>query len=221
MFAQDDWLMLSEIQHFLFCPRQWALISINQQWNDNVLTVEGTLQHENVDDSFYRLCNSGRLTLRRVPLASAQMGVSGFSDAIELIPATGKGMKIDGYPGLWTPYPIEFKHGQPKEGYCDEAQLAAQVMCLEEMYGLSLDEGALFYAKTRRRQTVKINDELREITRNSFLDMHDMLSRGKIPEAVPSAKCAGCSLIDICMPYSGHGKDVSNYLKKYFDENTP
>lgn len=221
MIPPEDWLMLSGIQHFLFCPRQWGLIDIEQSWADNKLTIEGSILHENVDNPLYRLCNSGRLTLRRVALASAEMGVSGFSDAIELIPTPKDGISVAGYSGKWIPYPIEYKHGKGKTGHCDEAQLAAQVMCLEEMYGISLTEGAIFYAKTKRRTTVTITEELRSLTKKSFHQMHELIRSGKIPKATPSPNCKKCSLTDICMPHSGYNGTVAKYLIKNLHEDTP
>ena len=131
MYKEDDMLMLSGIQHFLFCPRQWALIHIDQQWNENRLTTEGHLLHTNVDNPSYRQKNGDTITLRSVSIASKRLGLYGVTDAIELLPTCdGKnGIRHKLYPGIWTPYPIEYKRGKPKQTEIDKVQLAAQAMC--------------------------------------------------------------------------------------------
>lgn len=173
-YSEDQMLMLSGIQHFVFCPRQWALIHIEQQWNDNRFTAEGEILHANVDDPSYRQKNGKRITLRSVSIASASLGLYGISDAVELIPSDSPENTIlhPRYPGYWKPMPIEYKRGKIKPDMRDEVQLAAQVLCLEEQYGIFIDEGALFYWETRSREYVRITEELRQFTKDCADKMH-------------------------------------------------
>lgn len=149
MYEDDDMLMLSGIQHFRFCPRQWALIHIEQQWYDNRLTIEGQIMHKHVDDPFYRQKCGDFITLRAVNIASRELGLYGIADAIELIPASTSENTITHpkYPGRWNPIVVEYKHGKPKRNEVDDVQLAAQVMCLEEMYDIHIEYGIFFMVK--------------------------------------------------------------------------
>lgn len=159
MYEDDDMLMLSGIQHFRFCPRQWALIHIEQQWNDNRLTIEGQIMHKHVDDPFYRQKCGDFITLRAVNIASHELGLYGIADAIELIPVSTSENTITHpkYPGRWNPIVVEYKHGKPKRNEVDEVQLAAQVMCLEEMYDIHIEYGVFFYGEIRHRVSVDIS----------------------------------------------------------------
>ena len=117
MYSEDDMLMLSGIQHYRFCPRQWALIHLEQQWDDNRLTIEGQLLHKHVDDPFYRQKCGDHITLRSVNIASRELGLYGISDAIELLPSEDvtDTIRHPKYPGHWIPVPVEYKHGKPKK----------------------------------------------------------------------------------------------------------
>lgn len=127
MYSEDDMLMLSGIQHFRFCSRQWALIHIDQQWEENRLTIEGLILHHHVDDPFYRQKCGDLITLRAVNIASHELGLYGISDAIELHPSSSEEDTIQHpkYPGRWQPVIVEYKHGKPKKNEIDEVQLAA------------------------------------------------------------------------------------------------
>ncbi len=221
-YDDDDMLMLSGIQHYMFCPRQWALIHIEQQWADNRLTAEGELLHKNVDDPSYRQKNRDTITLRAVHVASHTLGLYGICDAIELLPADTKDDAITHprYAGYWKPYPIEYKRGHRKPDECDEVQLAAQVICLEEMYGIHIAEAALFYNETRHRVAVTIDDQLRQLTNDLSAAMHNTFEKGITPLAVERPGCKKCSLLDICIPELTQKNNVSQYLKKSFDEET-
>lgn len=222
MYNEDDMLMLSGIQHFLFCPRQWALIHIDQQWDENRLTTEGQLLHKNVDNPSYRQKNGDTITLRAVSIASKRLGLYGVSDAIELHPTNDEnlGIKHKSYLGNWIPYPIEFKRGKPKITDIDKVQLAAQVMCLEEMHNINIDEGAIFYGETRHREIVRIDDDLRQLTTNCAEEMHRIYSTGIIPKAQKTKQCKNCSLKDICMPELEKCSKVTTYLKSHLYEET-
>lgn len=218
MYSEDDMLMLSGIQHFRFCPRQWALIHIEQQWEDNRLTIEGHILHKHVDDPFYRQKCGELITLRSVDIASRELGLYGISDAIELHPSSSEENTIrhPKYPGLWKPVIVEYKHGKPKWNEVDEVQLAAQTMCLEEMYSIHIYQGIFFYGELRHRVTVEISDRLRDIVRQCASDMHELFRTSGIPRAVYSRHCGKCSMKDICMP-----ETVSNCtsVRTYLDKN--
>ena len=221
-YDDDDMLMLSGIQHYMYCPRQWALIHVEQQWADNRLTAEGELLHKNVDNPAYRQKNGDTITLRSVHIASHSLGLYGISDAIELIPSDTEENAITHprYAGYWRPYLIEYKRGHRKPDERDEVQLAAQVICLEEMYGIYIPEAALFYNETRHRETVTIDDRLRQLTCELSKAMHNTFLSGITPKAVEQHGCRNCSLLDICAPEWTKKTNVSHYLKKTFDEET-
>jgi len=222
MYSDDDMLMLSGIQHYMFCPRQWALIHIEQQWEDNRLTAEGELLHKNVDNPAYRQKNGDTITMRAVHIASHTLGLYGVSDAIELIPSDTKENAITHprYAGYWKPYLIEYKRGHSKPDERDQVQLTAQVICLEEMYNIHIPEAALFYNETRHRESVTINDNLRQLTIKLSKAMHKTFANGIIPKAVEQKGCKNCSLVDICAPDWIKKTSVSFYLKKTLYEKT-
>ena len=143
-FSSEDLLPLSGLQHFAFCRRQWALIHLEQQWQENLRTVEGGLLHRRAHDEAARERRSDTLILRGLQVVSHQLGLSGQCDVVEFH-ATPKGVPLQGEEGLWQPYPVEYKRGKPKSHQADELQLCAQAMCLEEMLCCSIPEGALFY----------------------------------------------------------------------------
>ena len=182
-YTDDDMLMLSGIQHFVFCPRQWTFIHIEQVWNDNALTAEGKILHKNVDCPDYRQLNNGVITIRSMHISSFSLGLYGICDAIELIPTPCSDNTISHshYPGRYIPYPVEYKRGHAKSDECDIIQLVAQVMCLEEMYNISIEEAALFYWEIRRREKVLITNELREHVQYYADEMHHMYTSGLLP----------------------------------------
>ena len=222
MYTEEDMLMLSGIQHFMFCPRQWALIHIEQQWEENRLTMEGNLLHTNVDNPSYRQKNGDTITLRSVSIASKRLGLYGVTDAVELLPATAEegGIQHKTYSGLWKPFPVEYKRGRPKRTSVDEVQLAAQVMCLEEMYGIEIEYGALYYGETKHREVISINQQLREQTMNCAEEMHKTFQSGNLPKAEKGKHCRNCSLVDVCMPNIVNCSRVSTYLKNNLYEET-
>lgn len=200
MYPESDYLLLSGLQHLRFCPRQCALIHIEQQWSENFFTAAGRVQHEKVHDNTTESRKTVK-TERNLKIASALLGVTGCTDAVEFY-SDGKII------------PVEYKHGKPKENTCDEVQLCAQVICLEEMLGCTIDEGALFYFKIRRRITVPITDELRKETIELAGRFHRFVADGKTPAAVYSKKCESCSFIDECFPKSaGKNKSAVDYIR--------
>ena len=219
-YDDDQMLMLSGIQHYMFCPRQWALIHVEQQWADNRLTAEGEALHKNVDNPSYRQKNGDTITLRGVHIASHALGLYGVCDAIELLPSETKdnAIKHPKYSGYWRLYPVEYKRGHRKPDERDAVQLTAQVMCLEEMYEIQIPEAALFYYETRRREVVTIDEPLRHLTRELSEAMHKTFDNGITPQVVPQQGCKNCSLIDICSPALAKKTTVAYYLKKSFNE---
>ena len=205
MYAEDDMLILSGIQHFKFCPRQWALIHLEQQWEDNRLTTEGSLMHRNVDDPFYRQKCGDNICLRSVHIASKELGLYGITDVIELHPTSNETNSIQHpkYPGLWTPYPIEYKHGKPKR---DEIQL---------------HKAYFFYEAIKHRQEIEITEHLRIIVREIAEKMHHIFNEKRLPAINLQHHCQNCSLKNQCMPTSAKATKVVTYLNKYLYEKTP
>ena len=215
IYDEDDMLMLSGIQHYRFCPRQWALIHLDQQWEDNRLTIEGQLLHKHVDDPFYRQKCGDHIALRSVNIASRELGLYGITDVIELTPSDDETDTISHpkYPGYWIPVPVEYKHGKPKLHEEDEVQLVAQAMCLEEMYSINIASGAFYYAEIRHRVEIEITPRLRNIVMECAREMHEIFRNRRIPGVSVGKSCNKCSLIDICIPQINTCGDVSSYLK--------
>ncbi len=199
-YSENDFLLLSGLQHFSFCRRQWAMIHIDGVWSENERTTEGHLLHENAHDT-YRSESRGEVFISRsMPVFSRELGLSGDCDVVEFRRVRTGGIPIRGHEGLFTVYPVEYKRGSPKEGDCDALQLAAQAMCLEEMLYCEIRTGALFYFETRRRQTVDITDELRETVRRYAAEMHQYYDRRYLPRPKRTKSCNACSLKDECLP---------------------
>lgn len=223
IYTEDEMLMLSGIQHYVFCPRQWAMIHIEQQWEENRLTTEGMLLHQHVDDPMYRQKNRNIITLRRVAIASKVLGLNGFSDAIELLPADNyiqNSIRHPKYQGNWSPVPIEYKRGKEKPDRRDEVQVAAQALCLEEMYNIHIPNGALYYGEEHARKMVVLNEELRTFTQYCANQMHKIYQTGITPKAEYKSHCRSCSIKDICMPKLPSRCLVKNYLKTNLYEET-
>ncbi len=215
--CNEDYLMLSGIQHFRFCERQWALIHIEGQWNENRLTFEGRLIHERADDPFLVENFGERFVSRSVPIVSHRLKLYGVADVVEFIRSPEGGAIIDGREGLWMPYPIEYKHGQPKNDDCDLVQLCAQAMCLEEMFGVEVLEGAMYYHKIRRRQKLVFDSTVRADTLDVAERMHLSFISSVTPKAQYTKNCNCCSLIDICLPKATAGDNaVEEYMKGIF-----
>lgn len=208
---EEDWLLLSGLQHFAFCRRQWALIHIENQWAENFRTVDGHLMHERVHDQEFRESRGDRLTVRGLAIHSAQLGISGQCDAVEFH-RDPDGISLRDREGLWQPYPVEYKRGKPKEDNADELQLCAQAMCLEEMLCCTVPEGALYYGEPRRRTVVLFTPELRQQVRDSLTEMHQLYQRRYTPKVKPSKACSACSLKDLCLPKLMSRKKVADYL---------
>ena len=212
MEQKDEYLQLSGLQHFSFCRRQWALIHIENQWSENLRTIEGNLFHNRAHDEQRRERRGDTLILRGLPIVSHTLRLSGQCDVLEFH-ASPKGVHLRGEEGLWIPFPVEYKRGAPKENFADQLQLCAQAICLEEMLCCSISEGALFYGETRRRTAVLFTEELREKVRLTTAEMHQMFRRSYTPTVRPTKSCNACSLKELCLPVLMRKKNVSEYLK--------
>lgn len=191
--------MLSGLKHFRFCRRRWALVHLEQQWSENVLTLEGHYMHERVhDDNFTELRGSVLLS-RGMPIRSETLKITGECDMVELH-RDENGVSIQGREGKWRIYPVEYKHGRPDERGADELQLCAQAMCLEEMFHTTIPEGAIFYTSSHRRLSVELTEALRQKVCKTAEILRSIRDGYLIPKAEYSAKCKKCSLSDICMP---------------------
>lgn len=218
IYDEEDFLQLSGLQHFAFCRRQWALIHIEQQWAENLRTTEGELMHEKAHDRDFSESRKDLYIVRALRIFSSTLGVSGECDVVEFH-RSNNGITLTGKDGLWLPFPIEYKHGEPKAGNCDELQLCAQAMCLEEMLCCDIPSGALFYGQTRRRQMVDFSDELRQQVRDAFSEMHQLYKRGYTPKVKPSKSCNACSLKEICFPVLCRNKSALEYLHDAMEDN--
>lgn len=201
MYSELDYLLLSGLQHLRFCPRQCALIHVEQLWNENFFTAAGRVQHDKVHSG---VCESRKAMKveRNLRISSSLLGITGQTDAVEFY-SDGKIV------------PVEYKHGEPKQNTSDEVQLCAQVICLEEMLNCKINEGALFYFKIRKRISVLITNQLREETVAIANEFHELFESGKTPDAQYTKKCESCSFIDQCFPESaGNRKSVDNYIDR-------
>lgn len=217
IYREEDLLPLSGLQHFAFCRRQWALIHLEQQWRENLRTVEGDLFHRRAHDGALRERRGDTLTLRGLPIVSHTLGLSGQCDVVEFHTDPG-GVPLQGEEGLWLPFPVEYKRGRPNAHQADELQLCAQAMCLEEMLCCETREGALFYGEPRRRAEVDFTPELRQAVRDAAEEMHQYFRRGYTPRAKPTKACSACSLKDLCLPQHTRRGLVSDYLRQAMEE---
>ena len=216
-YTEDDYLMLSGIQHFKFCRRQWALIHIEQQWAENIHTVVGELMHKKAHDPYLTEKRKDLLVARSLPVASKAMGVSGECDVVEFRRCED-GIKLHGHRGTFLVYPIEYKKGKPKVTEEDKLQLVAQALCLEEMFSTNISEGALFYGETRRREVVIITEELRQEVIKMFQEMHQYFDRKYTPKVKYNKACNSCSLKDICLPKLEKSSSVEKYITQMLKE---
>jgi CRISPR-associated protein Cas4 len=216
-YSEEDYLFISGIQHFKFCRRQWALIHVEQQWEENVHTVIGELMHKKAHDPYLTEKRKDTIIVRALPVVSKEMGITGECDVVEFRRCED-GVRLHGHRGLYSIYPVEYKKGKPKTDEKDQLQLAAQAMCLEEMFSTKVKEGALFYGETKRREIIHITDELRLEVRDMFQEMHHYFSRHYTPKVKTSKSCSSCSLKEICLPKLSKTVSVGTYVKRMLQE---
>lgn len=177
-------VLLSALEHYSYCPRQCALIHVEQTYDENVYTIRGALAHERVDSGSGE-ASRGVETTRALPLWSDRHGLRGRADVVEW---------HDG-----VPYPVEHKVGR-RHGEHADVQLCAQAICLEEMFGLEVPRGAIYYGATRKRHEVEFDEALRARTLTLADGVRAMLEAQSLPPAVDDNRCPRCSLINVCLP---------------------
>ena len=206
-YEDDDLVMISALQHYLFCPRQCALIHVEQQWLENRLTAEGRILHE-------RVHGGGRESRRNlrvefdVPIRSLRLGVIGRADIVEFHRQEN---------GNWLPLPVEYKRGRPKKDDTDRVQLCAQAICLEEMLNCCVPEGALYYGEKKRRSQVVFDTDLREKTAHTAAQLHTLLAANRTPPPQYAKRCDNCSFLPLCLPRIATRKRAGAYLRKMVD----
>jgi CRISPR-associated protein Cas4 len=205
MYTEDDFILISALQHYIFCPRQCALIYIDDVWQENLFTVRGDILHEKVDTDSYETRGDVKM-VRGLRIHSYKYGIVGRCDIVEF-KQTSKGKEI---------LPVEFKAGQPKEDISDKVQLCAQVFCLEEMLNTQINKAAFFYGKIRRRNVIDIDLQLRTQTEEVINNVRRLISEKRIPIIGYSAKCRNCSLISVCQPKAMNKRKLQNYIKELY-----
>lgn len=217
-YSEEDFLMLSGIQHYIFCPRQWALIHIEQQWEENYFTVTGNIMHENAHDKDFTEKRKNVVITRGMSVFSRTLGVRGDCDVVEFH-ASKEGIPLKNYEGTYQPLLVEYKRGKPKEHEADVLQLCAQAMCLEEMLVCKIEKGYLYYGEIKRRVPILFDEELRQKVILSFERMHQLYEKSHTPKAKVTNMCKACSLTEICIPKLNRKISVVNYLERKLNED--
>ena len=216
-YNEEDFLMLSGIQHYSFCKRQWALIHIENQWSENIRTIEGNILHEKAHDNSMMERRGNIIISRGMPIVSRTLGVSGECDVVEFH-KDKDGVNIIGREGLYKIYPVEYKKGRPKVNDVDIRQLTAQAICLEEMLCCEVEKGYLYYGETRHRETVEINDQYKNKVIELFQEMHKLFDKKHTPNVKRTKACNACSLKDICLPVLLKKKSAKAYISQAVKE---
>lgn len=212
-YDENEYLLLSGIQHFAFCRRQWALIHIEQEWEENVLTIEGNAIHEKTDNPFLREKRGNTIYVRALPVHSRKLGINGLCDMVEFI-QDKNGITLAQEDGLYRPKPIEYKRGKTKTHDADILQLVAQAMCLEEMLGATIQEAALYYNEVKRRELIIITDAMRQKVETITKEMHNYYQKRHTPRVKPGKHCLRCSLRHVCLPEVLDREKVSTYMNR-------
>lgn len=210
-YTEDDYLMISGIQHFMFCRRQWALIHIEQQWKENRWTAEGEVIHQNAHREDLIEKRPGILVTRGLRVVSPSLGITGQCDVVEFLSAD-EGAVLYGHRGLWEVVPVEYKRGKDKEDDSDIFQLCAEAMCLKDMLHCRIPYGFLYYHEIRRRRKIELDETLRDSVRATLQEMHEMFRRGHTPRVKTSRKCQSCSLKELCLPRLCRAESAAAYM---------
>ena len=215
----DDFILISGIQHFAFCPRQWGLIHIEGLWSENYLTAQGRLLHDKVDDPWFNESRRGKIVSRSMPIRSDRLKMQGVADIVELI-EDNEGVAVSGRTGLWAIQPVEYKRGKPKSEDCDRLQLCTQAICLEEMLITSIPRGEIYYGQIRRRDEVVFDEYLRNDVAKLSEEMHRLLEENELPPGKKEKKCRACSLVEDCHPeWDTLAHRVDLYIEKALAED--
>ncbi len=218
-YDEEDYLNIAGLQHFAFCRRQWALIHIEQQWSENLRTVEGQILHENAHDSFSSEKRVDRIISRGMAVFSRKLGVNGVCDVVEFH-ASPKGVELAGREGKWLPVPVEYKRGSPKENDADSLQLCCQAMCLEEMLLCHrIPRAYLYYGETARRTAVVLDEALRGKVNLLLTEMHELYKRKYTPRVKPGKSCNACSLKNLCLPKLYRTGSAAEYVRRRLEES--
>jgi len=214
-YPEEEMLMLSGIQHFFYCKRQWALIHIEQLWEENSRTIEGQFVHKKVDDPYILESRGNIIVVRSVPLSSRSLGLYGIADVIEFKKAKKEGIALKNRNGKWIPVPVEYKRGKPKVDERDSVQLCAQAICIEELNDCHITKGYLYYHSIRRRTPVIFDAALRTLTKETAKEMHQLFVKRKTPKAPFNKQCKWCSMYEVCQPkITGKKKKINDYIKR-------
>lgn len=212
MYAEDDYLQISGFQHFSLCRRRWALIYIENQWEDNRWTTAGRIMHKKAHDGSIAEKRGESIIVNSLKVASKKLGISGECDIVQLL-KDDEGVYLPKYKGKYKIYPIEYKRGKGQSVEADSVQLCAQAICLEEMLCCSIEIAALFYGASHRRTEIELTDKLRQKVKKYSIEMHKTYYSKRTPKAIISRFCNQCSLKDICLPELGGLKiSVGEYL---------
>lgn len=214
---ETEYLQIAGIQHFVFCRRQWALIHIEQQWAENYFTIDGAIKHEKVHTQGCAEQVGKKRIIRSLRVVSHELKIQGICDAVELV-EDEHGEYFSKYDATYTVYPVEYKRGKPKTIASDLLQLVAQALCLEEMLGITITEGAIFYFETRHRETVAITSELRHQVIQAVTEMNGYYQRAYTPRVRKTSKCRSCSLQDMCLPGLQKAGSAAAYLERRLGE---
>ncbi|RPH32419.1 CRISPR-associated protein Cas4 [bacterium] len=205
MFTEDDFILISALQHYVYCPRQCGLIHVEDVWRENVFTVRGDILHDKVDTDTFESRGALR-TVRGLRIHSYRLGIVGRADVVEFRKSKGadEGQEV---------MPVEYKAGEPKEDLSDKVQLCAQALCLEEMLNLPVPRGSFFYGKIRRRVDVDIDAGLRQRTEEIISAIRDLVTRKHTPAAEYGDKCRHCSLEPLCLPKGMNQRKLKQYME--------
>ena len=217
-YQEEEFLQLSGVQHFAFCRRQWALIHIEQAWEENLLTAQGNIMHERAHNEEIREHRGNTIIVRGLRIHSHALGLSGICDVVEFH-QNEQGHPLNGEEGLWMPVPVEYKRGRSKAKNEDRLQLCAQAICLEEMFNVKIPEGFLFYGETKSREKVELSDSLREETLSSIREMHQLYENKHTPKVKMFAGCRSCSLAEVCVPRMSKRESVERYINRLLKES--
>lgn len=216
-YSDEECIAISGLQHLAFCKRQWGLIHLDQEWSENFLTAEGRLKHERVD-SGYQEFRRGVKQYSGLHVRNFELGLYGKMDVLEVEKTEGPFIEIPwiNLSGNWRLRPVEFKHGKPKDNDVDVVQLCAQALCLEEMTGLHIEEGSIYYCEIRRRSEFTFSNDIRNRTKELALEAHNLLASEKLPEAEQNHNCKACSLLEFCMPRTNQDARMKSYFRELF-----
>ena len=196
------------------------MIHIEQQWDENLRTVEGNIFHKRAHDGYSAEKRKDVIISRGMPVFSRTLGINGVCDIVEFYRDDKKGISLHGREGRYVVCPIEYKKGQPKEDEADILQMAAQAMCLEEMLECEIEKGCLFYGEIRRRIEVPLSEEIRQRVRDTFEEMHHYYERRYTPRVKRTKACNACSLKNLCLPKLMKERSVREYILKRIEEES-